>query len=72
MMKRILVFAGVAVIAILSFSSCRKCVTCKAIERSTGVTVDETEYCGMKKVVDTNEDTYKAIWGDSYYSATCN
>ena len=71
-MKRILVFAGVAVIAILAFSSCRKCVTCTATERSTGNKVDQTDYCGMKKVVDTDESTYKAIWNDGYYTATCN
>jgi hypothetical protein len=65
-MKQIIFLLMLAFITATAFTSCRKCVTCKAIDRTTNITDYEQKYCGIRRIVDDQVDTFKAIYNDSY------
>ena len=44
-------------------SSCKKCSTCIANDKTTGVQVNSQEFCGESADVTANEDTYKSTYG---------
>ena len=71
-MKKVFFLLAFAAIFAFGFSSCRKCETCTATNRVTGLTEDTQEYCGSKTTVDLNTSTYESIWNDSYTYASCN
>jgi hypothetical protein len=71
-MKKVFFLLAFAAIFAFGFSSCRKCETCTATDRSTGVVEYSTEYCGTRSTVDINTSSFISIWEDSNTSATCN
>ena len=70
-MKKTALILALTVFTAISFTSCRKCITCKAYERSTNAVINTQEYCGPKQVVDDDESFYEDLWNDSYYYAEC-
>ncbi|NVO03996.1 MAG: hypothetical protein HXX09_14970 [Bacteroidetes bacterium] len=71
-MKKLFFFLALAFLSAASFTSCKKCETCTATDRSTGVIEYSTEYCGTKATVDANTSSFISIWDDTYTSASCN
>jgi len=71
-MKKIVLFLAIASLTTFGFSSCRKCITCKATDISTGATVDTQEYCGTRAVRNLDQSTYELSWNTSSTTASCN
>lgn len=64
MKKVTVVLASLAVLGCLSFTSCKKCSTCVAKDKSTGTQLATSgEFCGTKAEVEDTEDAFKSTWG---------
>jgi hypothetical protein len=71
-MKKFIIIIVLAVFATMAFSSCRKCKTCTAYYRLDNTEADQTQYCGFKRVVDSDVSSYESIWNDSDFYASCH
>jgi len=75
-MKKLTILTAVAVFSVFTFSSCRKCTTCKyTYKDSSGMETTYTypEACGKKKDIEAYEAAAKA--GAAVYSGStvvCN
>ena len=70
-MKKFFLFIAIASLTTFGFSSCRKCETCTATDRTTGAVVNTQEYCGTRSQVSSSTSSYESIWNDTYFSASC-
>ncbi len=69
-MKKVLLFGVAVAFAAVSFSSCKKCITCTY--EYLGVSYSSGEVCGKKSEIEDIEDTWKA-YEETYegVSVTC-
>lgn len=67
-MKKVsIVLATLAVIGSMSFSSCKKCTTCTATDKTSGaVYYESAEACGNKATIDSYESSFKTVYGTDY------
>ncbi len=67
-MKKIILFAALALITGVALTSCRKCETCTAYNTSDNTVYYEDHYCGGRLLVNTWEDSFKSSYdyGDTY------
>jgi hypothetical protein len=72
MKKFTAIFAAIAIVASLGLTSCKKCTTCTAKNKTDG-SVESTslEACGNKKTIDDFEAAYKLSWEDDNTTVTC-
>jgi hypothetical protein len=58
------VVIAVALVACMGLGSCKKCSTCTATDRTTGIVIQTSpEFCGTKAYLDDTEQSYKDTWG---------
>lgn len=67
-MKKVSVLlVALALIGGMSFSSCKKCSTCVAKDKTTGTAFSTgVETCGNKKAIDDYESAFKTTFGTNY------
>jgi hypothetical protein len=53
------------------FTSCKKCVTCKAYDRVDNSVKNQHDYCGPGPDISESEKNYVYIWNDSQTFADC-
>jgi hypothetical protein len=70
-MKRVILAIGVILIATIAFTSCKKCITCTAYEKTTNIQVDQDHLCGMSIEVNSWVDNYKTDWDYGATYAEC-
>ena len=71
-MKKLgIVLLAAGLIAGVGFSSCKKCSTCIAKDKTSGTQVATSgEFCGNASYVDDTEQAFKDTWGIAY-DVTC-
>ncbi len=61
-MKRTMIILAVMAATALAFTSCRKCMTCTAYEKTTNIMVDIDHWCGNSIEVNSDVDNFKTEW----------
>lgn len=72
MKKVFIAVVGLAFVAAMGLSSCKKCITCTATNLTTPMLSVSQEYCGSKSQLDVLEASFESTYSImAGYSSSC-